>query len=105
MNLKQAAWFSALPWATMAVSGYFAGSASDFLIRTGHSVTSVRKIMQVIIKSAICYNFQHSNRMSRPLLSVYRIYGSGVVSAMPQLRKITFLRSDSHDRCIELEFL
>ncbi|KAJ0260320.1 hypothetical protein HA466_0065400 [Hirschfeldia incana] len=31
-----------------AVSGYFAGSASDFLIRTGHSVTSVRKIMQSI---------------------------------------------------------
>lgn len=53
VNLKQAAWFSALPWGTMAVSGYFAGSASDFLIRTGHSVTSVRKIMQVIIKSAI----------------------------------------------------
>ncbi|ESQ52460.1 hypothetical protein EUTSA_v10017818mg [Eutrema salsugineum] len=48
VNLKQAAWFSALPWATMAVSGYFAGSASDFLIRTGHSVTSVRKIMQSI---------------------------------------------------------
>ena len=49
MNLKQAAWFSAVPWGTMAVSGYMAGKASDSLIRAGYSLTLVRKIMQVII--------------------------------------------------------
>lgn len=48
VNLKQAAWFSALPWATMAVSGYIAGAASDSLIQTGYSLTLVRKIMQSI---------------------------------------------------------
>lgn len=48
VNLKQAAWFSAVPWGTMAISGYVAGAASDFLIRTGYSVTLVRKIMQSI---------------------------------------------------------
>ncbi|KAL9302043.1 putative anion transporter 3 [Arabidopsis thaliana] len=65
VNLKQAAWFSALPWATMAISGYYAGAASDFLIRTGHSVTSVRKIMQSIGfmgpgLSLLCLNFAKS---------------------------------------------
>lgn len=49
MNLKQAAWFSAVPWGTMAVSGYMAGKASDSLIKAGYSLTLVRKIMQVII--------------------------------------------------------
>ncbi|CAN6471418.1 unnamed protein product [Victoria cruziana] len=48
INLKQAAWFSALPWGMMAVSGYIAGSISDFLIRSGCSVTSVRKSMQSV---------------------------------------------------------
>jgi len=47
VNLKQAAWFSAVPWATMAVSGYLAGTASDFLINAGYPTTFVRKIMQV----------------------------------------------------------
>lgn len=54
MNLKQAAWFSAVPWGTMAVSGYIAGAASDSLIKAGYSLTLVRKIMQVIHLSAIC---------------------------------------------------
>ncbi|CAK9133905.1 unnamed protein product [Ilex paraguariensis] len=48
VNLKQAAWFSAVPWGTMAISGYFAGAASDFLIKRGYSLTLVRKIMQSI---------------------------------------------------------
>ncbi|XP_010517089.1 PREDICTED: probable anion transporter 3, chloroplastic [Camelina sativa] len=48
VNLKQAAWFSAVPWAAMAVTSYYAGAASDFMIRTGHSVTFVRKVMQSI---------------------------------------------------------
>ncbi|KAL5991577.1 putative anion transporter 3, chloroplastic [Asimina triloba] len=46
VNLKQAAWFSAIPWGMMAISGYVAGSASDLLIKLGYSVTVVRKIMQ-----------------------------------------------------------
>lgn len=49
MNLKQAAWFSAVPWGTMAVSGYVAGATSDSLIKAGYSLTLVRKIMQVTI--------------------------------------------------------
>ncbi|KAH6806292.1 phosphate transporter 4 [Perilla frutescens var. frutescens] len=48
VNLKQAAWFSAVPWATMAISGYIAGAASDYLIKSGYSTTSARKIMQSI---------------------------------------------------------
>ncbi|KAK4418971.1 putative anion transporter 3, chloroplastic [Sesamum alatum] len=48
VNLKQAAWFSAVPWGTMAISGYLAGAASDYLIRSGYSITSARKIMQSI---------------------------------------------------------
>ncbi|EYU41835.1 hypothetical protein MIMGU_mgv1a007449mg [Erythranthe guttata] len=48
VNLKQAAWFSAVPWGTMAISGYIAGAASDNLIQSGYSITSARKIMQSI---------------------------------------------------------
>ncbi|XP_077222838.1 phosphate transporter 4;2 [Tasmannia lanceolata] len=48
VNLKQAAWFSAIPWGMMAVAGYVAGLTSDFLIKLGYSVTLVRKIMQSI---------------------------------------------------------
>lgn len=47
-NLKQAAWFSAVPWGTMAISGYIAGAMSDFLIKSGKSLTFTRKIMQSI---------------------------------------------------------
>lgn len=47
MNLKQAAWFSAVPWGTMAISGFIAGATSDYLIKAGFSLTRVRKIMQV----------------------------------------------------------
>lgn len=53
MNLKQAAWFSAIPWGTMAVSGYFAGTTSDALIKSGYPVTLVRKIMQVLFHSHV----------------------------------------------------
>ncbi|CAA6656753.1 unnamed protein product [Spirodela intermedia] len=45
-DLKEAAWFSAVPWGLMALSGYLAGFTSDFLIRSGHPVTFVRKLMQ-----------------------------------------------------------
>ncbi|XVF76770.1 hypothetical protein PTKIN_Ptkin13bG0293600 [Pterospermum kingtungense] len=65
VNLKQAAWFSAVPWGTMAVSGYVAGVVSDFLIQAGYSVTLVRKIMQSIGfigpgVSLLCLNFAKS---------------------------------------------
>lgn len=48
VNLKQAAWFSAVPWAMMAALGCVAGSCSDLLIESGLSITTVRKIMQSV---------------------------------------------------------
>ncbi|KAM0844719.1 hypothetical protein ACQ4PT_056850 [Festuca glaucescens] len=48
VNLKQAAWFSAIPWAVMALSGYVAGASADYLIKSGFSTVRVRKIMQSI---------------------------------------------------------
>ena len=47
VDLRQAAWFSAVPWSMMAIVGYFAGAWSDILIQRGLSVTMTRKIMQV----------------------------------------------------------
>ncbi|OMO85145.1 Major facilitator superfamily [Corchorus capsularis] len=65
VNLKQAAWFSAVPWGTMAISGYVAGAVSDSLIKSGYSITLVRKIMQSIGfigpgVSLLCLNFAKS---------------------------------------------
>ncbi|XP_047330333.1 probable anion transporter 4, chloroplastic [Impatiens glandulifera] len=48
VDLRQAAWFSAVPWSAMAILGYFAGYLSDMLIQNGTSVTLTRKIMQSI---------------------------------------------------------
>ncbi|KAK2975868.1 hypothetical protein RJ640_015299 [Escallonia rubra] len=48
VDLRQAAWFSAVPWSMMALMGYFAGVWSDMLIQDGTSVTLTRKIMQSI---------------------------------------------------------
>ncbi|XP_039128297.1 probable anion transporter 3, chloroplastic isoform X1 [Dioscorea cayenensis subsp. rotundata] len=48
VDLRQAAWFSALPWAMMAILGYAAGTISDMLIRSGVTVTYTRKVMQSI---------------------------------------------------------
>ncbi|KAM1341687.1 hypothetical protein EV1_006181 [Malus domestica] len=48
VDLRQAAWFSAVPWIVMAVMGYVGGLWSDILIRNGTSVTLTRKIMQSI---------------------------------------------------------
>lgn len=48
VNLKEAAWFSAAPWAMMGLAGFFAGACSDRLIQMGVSITNVRKIMQSI---------------------------------------------------------
>ncbi|XP_025013342.2 probable anion transporter 4, chloroplastic isoform X3 [Ricinus communis] len=48
VDLKRAAWFSAVPWSVMAVMGYFGGMWSDTLIRSGMTITLTRKIMQSI---------------------------------------------------------
>ncbi|CAN4115785.1 unnamed protein product [Withania somnifera] len=47
VDLRQAAWFSAVPWSMMALTGYFAGVLSDMMIQRGISVTLTRKVMQV----------------------------------------------------------
>ncbi|RAL43295.1 hypothetical protein DM860_012436 [Cuscuta australis] len=48
VDLRQAAWFSAVPWSMMALMGYVAGALSDRMIRSGISVTLTRKVMQSI---------------------------------------------------------
>ncbi|XP_020550553.1 probable anion transporter 4, chloroplastic isoform X2 [Sesamum indicum] len=48
VDLRQAAWFSAVPWSMMALTGYVAGVLSDMMIQSGISVTLTRKIMQSI---------------------------------------------------------
>ncbi|GFP80579.1 probable anion transporter 4 chloroplastic [Phtheirospermum japonicum] len=48
VDLRQAAWFSAVPWSMMALTGYFAGVLSDMMIQSGLSVTLTRNIMQSI---------------------------------------------------------
>lgn len=75
MNLKQAAWFSAVPWGLMAVSGYIAGATSDFLIKAGYSLTLVRKIMQSIGfigpgVSLLCLNFAKTPVIAAVFLTI-----------------------------------
>ncbi|TKY56437.1 anion transporter 4 [Spatholobus suberectus] len=48
VDLRHAAWFSAGPWAVMAIMNYLAGLWSDMMIQSGTSVTLTRKIMQSI---------------------------------------------------------
>ncbi|GLU02267.1 hypothetical protein SLE2022_195220 [Rubroshorea leprosula] len=48
VDLRQAAWFSAVPWSMMALMGFLAGMWSDLLIKNGSSITLTRKIMQSI---------------------------------------------------------
>ncbi|XVE76507.1 hypothetical protein DITRI_Ditri12bG0179200 [Diplodiscus trichospermus] len=75
VNLKQAAWFSAVPWGTMAVSGYIAGVISDSLVKAGYSITLVRKIMQSIGfigpgVSLLCLNFAKSPAVAALCITV-----------------------------------
>ncbi|XP_022145493.1 probable anion transporter 3, chloroplastic isoform X2 [Momordica charantia] len=72
VNLKQAAWFSAIPWGTMAVSGYFAGSVSDALIKAGYPVTLVRKSIGFIGPglALLCLNFATTPTVAAVLLTV-----------------------------------
>lgn len=46
LELAKSSYFSALPWATMAVSGVLAGTLADSLIARGVSITTVRKFTQ-----------------------------------------------------------
>ncbi|XP_061339644.1 probable anion transporter 3, chloroplastic [Gastrolobium bilobum] len=74
VNLKQAAWFSAVPWATMAISGYLAGAASDFLINEGYPTTLVRKFMQTIgfigpAVTLLCLNYANTPTIAATLLT------------------------------------
>ncbi|CAH9094240.1 unnamed protein product [Cuscuta europaea] len=48
VDLRQAAWFSAVPWSMMALMGYVAGVISDWMIQNGKSITVTRKVMQSI---------------------------------------------------------
>ncbi|MED6125252.1 putative anion transporter 4, chloroplastic [Stylosanthes scabra] len=48
VDLRHAAWFSAVPWAVMAIMNYLSGLWSDMMIQSGTSVTLTRKIMQAI---------------------------------------------------------
>lgn len=48
VSIRDAAWFSALPWAVMAVSGIMAGSIADALVLRGATITTARKLMQTI---------------------------------------------------------
>lgn len=75
VNLKQAAWFSAVPWGTMAISGYVAGAASDFLIKAGYSLTFVRKVMQSIGfigpgLALLCLNFAKTPTVASVLITI-----------------------------------
>ncbi|XP_062230368.1 probable anion transporter 2, chloroplastic, partial [Phragmites australis] len=74
-NLKQAAWFSAIPWAVMALSGYVAGASADFLIKSGFSIALVRKIMQSIGfigpgVSLLCLKFAQNPSFSVVLMTI-----------------------------------
>ncbi|KAK7294640.1 hypothetical protein RJT34_17530 [Clitoria ternatea] len=74
VNLKQAAWFSAVPWATMAISGYLAGLASDFLINAGYPTTFVRKLMQTIgfigpAVTLLCLNYANTPTVAATLMT------------------------------------
>ncbi|KAI9085382.1 hypothetical protein K1719_032638 [Acacia pycnantha] len=74
VNLKQAAWFSAVPWATMAISGYIAGATSDSLIKEGYPLTFVRKFMQSIGfigpgVSLLCLNYANTPATSAILMT------------------------------------
>ncbi|KZV15247.1 putative anion transporter 3, chloroplastic [Dorcoceras hygrometricum] len=75
VNLKQAAWFSAVPWGTMAISGYIAGTASDYLIKSGYSTTTTRKIMQSIGFigpgiALLCLNFAKTPSVAAIFLTI-----------------------------------
>lgn len=75
VNLKEAAWFSAIPWGVMAVSSYVAGSASDYLTKAGYSLIFVRKLMQSIGfagpgLSLLCLNYAKTPGVASVILTI-----------------------------------
>ncbi|KAL9247010.1 hypothetical protein vseg_020484 [Gypsophila vaccaria] len=81
VNLKEAAWFSAVPWGVMAVSSYVAGAASDHLIKAGYSLILVRKIMQSIGfvgpgLSLLCLNYAKSPVVTSVILTLALSFSS-----------------------------
>ncbi|AQK93447.1 putative anion transporter 3 chloroplastic [Zea mays] len=75
VNLKQAAWFSAIPWAVMAMSGYVAGASADFLIKSGFPIGLVRKIMQSIgfmgpCVALLCLRFAQTPSVAAVLMTI-----------------------------------
>lgn len=62
VDLRQAAWFSALPWAVMAAASIVAGRVADSLASNGLDTTRLRKLMQVGSRAVMC---------SRPTLCLY----------------------------------
>eukprot|EP01018_Ginkgo_biloba_P028764 Gb_28293 [translate_table: standard] len=83
INLKEAAWFSAIPWATMAAVGYVAGAFSDFLIQSGLNITLVRKIMQerIVLIHFVCISAMRPRYMRsrmHPSSCSISIYSSAI---------------------------
>ncbi|XP_057519375.1 probable anion transporter 3, chloroplastic [Amaranthus tricolor] len=75
VNLKEAAWFSAIPWGIMAVTSYIAGSSSDYLTKSGYSLIFVRKLMQSIGfvgpgLSLLCLNYATTPAVASIILTV-----------------------------------
>ncbi|KAL2902108.1 putative anion transporter 3 chloroplastic [Bienertia sinuspersici] len=74
-NLRDAAWFSAIPWGMMAVSSFIAGTASDYLTKHGYSLIYVRKMMQSIGfvgpgLSLLCLNYAKTPEVASVILTV-----------------------------------
>jgi hypothetical protein len=117
--LKQAAWFSAIPWAVMALSGYVAGASADYLIKIGFSTVRVRKIMQVresseisLIQIEFTNNMQevkHKNHHNTNTFSfpgaVNWFYRPRCVIVMFKICSNTIGCGNYHDRCFGFEFL
>jgi hypothetical protein len=107
--LKQAAWFSAIPWAVMALSGYVAGASADYLIKSGFSTVRVRKIMQVRESSEISliqieFTHHNTNTFSLPGAVNWFYWPRGVI-VMFKIRSNTISCGSYHDRRLRFEFL
>lgn len=84
VNLKDAAWFSALPWAMMAAVGFVAGASSDTLVQAGVSVTTTRKIMQSIGFLGPAVALLGLNAVSNPMVAAAWLTTAVGLSAFSQ---------------------
>lgn len=84
MNLKDAAWFSAVPWAMMAGVGFMAGACSDSLVQVGVSVTTTRKIMQSIGFLGPAVALLGLNAVRNPMVAVAWLTAAVGLSAFSQ---------------------